>query len=127
MSPLTTEQKGQIAFLKVQIEAARKGAIIAPPTTPARHDLILDYRGKLYRVQVKYADSKSSTSVGAVRVDLRKRKRCYSQEEIDVILVYVPQVDKVCWFTPEAFHNKVGLQPRLHPAKNGQRRGCRLV
>jgi hypothetical protein len=72
---LTTDQKGEIALLKVRIEASRKGAVVALPTIPARYDCILDYQGKLYRVQVKYADSKMSHSQGATRLDLRRRKR----------------------------------------------------
>jgi hypothetical protein len=97
------------------------------PTLPARYDLVLDYGGRLYRAQVKYADSKSPTSQGVIRVDLRRRKRCYTKEEIDVLLVYVPQIDKVCWFGPEFFDNKVGLQLRIAPTLNGQKAGCRMV
>jgi hypothetical protein len=74
MDNLTTDQEGQIAFLRVQIEAARKGARICLPTAPARYDLVLDYQGRLYRAQVKYADGNSQRSQGAVRLDLRRRK-----------------------------------------------------
>jgi hypothetical protein len=121
---MTTEQKGQIAFLKVQMEAARKGAAVLTPTIPRRYDCVLEWHGKFYRCQVKYADCASPNSNGAVRVELRRHKKTYSRDEIDVVLVYVPQIDKVCWFPPEVFHEKVGLQLRLHPAKNNQRRGC---
>src|SRR5438552_488649 len=93
MAPLTTDQKGQLACLKVQEEAHRKGAVVSFPTTPARYDLVLDYRGKLYRAQVKYADGKTSHAQGSVYVDLRRRKRRYTNKEIDVLLVYIAQID----------------------------------
>jgi hypothetical protein len=127
MTLLTTDIKGQIALLKVLMAAANKGATVSLPTTPLRYDLVLDWEGKLYRAQVKYADGKSPHSEGAIRVDLRRRKRQYSQDEVDILLVYVAQVDRVCWFGPEVFHQKAGLHLRTKPAKNGQAKGCLSV
>jgi hypothetical protein len=127
MDTLTTEQKGQIAFLHVQIEAAKKRAVILFPSTPVRYDLGLDYQRRFYRAQVKYADGKTFHSTGAVRLDLRRRGRCYSQDEIDVVLVYVPQIGKVCWLPPEVFHNKPTVFLRLTPAKNKQTKGCLMA
>ncbi len=127
MSAWTSSQKGQLAFLKVQIEAAKKGAVVSVPTVPARYDLVIDYQGKLHRAQVKYADGKAPRSEGAIRLDLRRRKKCYTRDEIDVVLVYVPQIDRICWFAPEVFHEKASLFLRLQPAKNGQQRGCRML
>jgi len=127
MNAHITDLKGQIALLKVQIEAARKGAVVCLPSTPARYDLVLDYQGKLYRAQVKYADGKSQRSQGAVRLDLQRRKKCYTAEEIDVVLVYVPQVDRVCWFNRNVFENRSLLHLRIAPAKNGQTNGCRMI
>ncbi len=127
MGTLSTDANGEIACLKVRIEAIKKGIVVFQPPPYVRCDLLLDYQGKLYRAQVKYADAKSQNSQGAIRLDLRKRKKCYTKDEIDVVLVYIPQIDKICWFPPEVFHNKVGLQLRLLPAKNGQKNGCRMV
>ena len=56
---MTTDQKGVIAFARVLIEAAKKEIPVSVPTLPARYDLVLDYGGRLYRAQIKYADSKS--------------------------------------------------------------------
>jgi hypothetical protein len=66
---MTTEQKGQIALLKVQIEAENKGAEVFLPNKQSRTDMVLAYRGKLYRVQVKYADGKPQNSQGAIPLD----------------------------------------------------------
>jgi hypothetical protein len=122
--PLTTDAKGEIASLRVRIEAFKKGATVSLPSTPARYDLVLDYHGKLYRAQVKYADCKAVRAQGALQLDLRKRKRLYTRDEIDVVLVYVPQIDKICWIPPELFHNRATLMLRLLPTRNGQKKGC---
>ncbi|HJT78626.1 MAG TPA: group I intron-associated PD-(D/E)XK endonuclease [Gemmataceae bacterium] len=124
---LTTDQKGEIAVLKVREEALKKGAVISVPTIPARYDLVLDYQGRFYRAQVKYAEWQSSNCQGAVRVELRRRKQCYTKDEIDILLVYVAPIDRVLWFGPEVFHDKVGLQVRWQPCKNRQKSGCRMA
>jgi hypothetical protein len=127
MDGLTTDHKGQIALWQVVLAAFHKGACVSLPCVPARYDLILDYQGRLYRAQVKYADCKAQNSRGAVRLDLRRRKRCYRRDEVDVLLVYVAQIDRVCWFDPEVFDNKINLQLRMAPTRNGQKHGCLMV
>ncbi|HZT81255.1 MAG TPA: group I intron-associated PD-(D/E)XK endonuclease, partial [Gemmataceae bacterium] len=92
-----------------------------------RYDLVLEWQGRFYRCQVKYADGKTQHSQGAVFLDLRRRKKTYSQEEIDAVLVYLPPIDKVIWLPPALFHEKAALCLRWLPAKNGQRRGCIMV
>jgi PD-(D/E)XK endonuclease len=124
---LTTEQKGQIAFLKVQAQALLKNATVLLPTMPRRYDLVLQWQGRFHRCQVKYADARSMHSQGAAPLDLRKRKKTYSQAEIDAILVYLPQIDKVIWLPPALFHEKTVLYLRWLPAKNNQRRRCIMV
>lgn len=127
MTSLTTEQKGEIAVLKVRLEAHRKGILVLEPTTPARYDLGLDYGDRFYRAQVKYADAKTPNSEGSLRVDLKRRNKCYTRDEIDVLLVYVAQLDKVCWFSADEFHNRTAICLRVKPARNGQQKGCHLV
>jgi hypothetical protein len=127
MEVLATDQKGQIALLKVQLAAAKNGSFVFLPSVPCRCDLVLDYQGRLYRAQVKYADCKAQNARGAVRLDLRRRKRCYTRAEVDVLLVYIPQIDRVCWFGPEIFDETINLQLRMLPTRNGQKRGCLMV
>jgi len=67
-----------------------------------------------------------------VQVNLRKQIRKnknhpYDENEIDVLLVYLPKIDKICWFGPEIFSQKQGVSIRLNPAKNGQVKGCIAV
>jgi hypothetical protein len=128
MDTLTTEQKGQIALAKVLLEAGKKGATAyIPVSMQSRADLLLEWQGKFYRCQVKYANGKTQHSQGAVRLDLRRRKRLYTKEEIDVLLVYIPQTDTVYWFGPEYFHQRNALFLRIAQTRNGQNKGCLLV
>src|SRR5262249_38576397 len=124
---LTTEQKGQIALYKVLLRAQEKGVLTSLPTVQARYDVILDHEGKLYRAQVKYADGKAQNSVGAISLHLQRRKKRYRQDEIDVLLAYLPQIDKICWFGQEIFDDRTSIYLRLTPSKNGQKKGCWMV
>jgi hypothetical protein len=64
---------------------------------------------------------------GSILLHLRRRKRRYTKEEIDVLLVYVPQLDQVCWLPPDEFHNRSSVSFRVKPARNGQRKRCRMI
>ena len=43
---------------------------------------------------------------------------------MDALLVYLPRVDRICFFPREVFCGKSGLNIRLEPARNGQSKGC---
>ena len=123
-------RKAEIAMVKVGLRALQVGAFVSKPIFEgARYDYIIERGGKLYRAQVKYADGKHKKTVGAVQVNLRKqikknKNHPYSDSEIDVLVIYIPKIDKVCWFGPEVFCGKQNLSIRIAPAKNGQVKGC---
>ena len=123
-------RKAEIAMMKVGIRALQLGAFVSKPIFEgARYDYIIERDGKLYRVQVKYADGKNKTADGVVIVNLRKqikknKNHPYNESEVDALVVYMPKIDKVCWFGPEVFSGKQGLSIRIAPAKNGQIKGC---
>ena len=126
-------RKAETAMMKVGIRALQLGASVSKPIFEgARYDYILERDGKLYRVQVKYADGKHNKTVGAVQVNLRKQIRKnknhpYTDSEIDVLVVYIPKIDKICWFGPEVFNGKGALSIRIAPCKNNQTKGCLLA
>jgi hypothetical protein len=112
--------------------AIEKGGVASVPVIEARYDRILDWRGRLYRVQVKYSDRSSSKSENAVAVHLQsfRHRRCtsqgYSRAEVDAVVAFIPQVDALCWFEPEDFEDRTTLTIRLAPPKNGQRKRIRF-
>lgn len=121
--------KGEIAQLKVQLRAAELGYFVSRPTVEGRYDCIVDDGEAWHRAQVKYADHRHPSTENAVNLDLRKQcrnqgsKRSYSKNEIDVLLVYCPETDKVYRFGPEVFHDRNLLTLRFEKAKNRQTKG----
>ena len=131
---MNTHQKGETALLQVQMRAMENGVILSRPTVEGtRYDLVLDTGGKLERVQVKYGNGSSTQSEGASVVNLTrnnngtKKVRKYTAEEVDVLLVYVPAIDKVCRFEPKHFAGKSALSIRHTKAKNGQTKNCLMA
>ena len=125
-------RKAEIAMMKVGIRALQVGAFVSKPIFEgARYDYIIERDGKLYRAQVKYVDGKNKTARSALVLGesaenkSRKTKTIpYNESEIDALVVYVPKIDKICWFGPEVFCGKQSLSIRISPAKNGQIKGC---
>lgn len=129
---LSTAQKAEIAMAKVRLRAAEKGIAVSVPTSDSvRYDLVIDDRGKLLRAQVKYCSRQSSTTTGAVALELTSYHRSgklsfagYTASEVDIILVYIPRTDQVLCFGPQVFAGRKEIQIRLEPTKNGQAKGC---
>jgi PD-(D/E)XK endonuclease len=94
--------KAEIAMMKVWMRALQLGAFVSKPIFEgARYDYL------------------------NLRKQIKKDKNCpYNENEVDALVVYVPKIDKVCWFSPEVFCGKQGLSIRISPAKNGQIKGC---
>jgi len=128
-----THKKGELAQLKVEMRAIEKGIVVCRPTTEARFDLIFVDESGCKRVQVKYADHTDGYAGNGVEIDLRRQcrndgnRKTYSKDEIDVVIAYLPAIDKLVWLDPEDFDNKASITFRLQPSANGQTKGVRLV
>jgi hypothetical protein len=126
--PLTTNVKGQLALTKAELRSLELGFIASKPVFDTRYDLILDDLKNLYRIQVKYANGKPSQSKGSVIVKLSYEDRSknvytYQRGEVDGLVVYLPKIDKLCFFKPELFIGKRNLCIRLKKPKNNQKKG----
>lgn len=109
------------------MRALELGYVPSIPIMDCRYDLVLDDGKKLWRVQVKYGDMQLANSVGAIGVRLsyetrgRRRVYTYSQQEVDSLVVYIPKIDRVCWFPCDTFIGKHELVIRLNPPLNSQK------
>ena len=56
---LTSGAKGALACLAFDRRAIEKGAVVSVPMLEARYDRVLDWNGRLYRVQIRVCDSGS--------------------------------------------------------------------
>ncbi len=121
------EWKGHLASIKFDLRAAEKGIVVSVPQIPCRYDRVMDIEGKLLRVQVKYAGQKVSHSTGVTCSKIQQpRDRCgtmrsYGDDEVDAIVLYIPQIDKLCLFGPEDFVGKTVLTVRYEKSKNNQK------
>jgi hypothetical protein len=124
---MKTSTKGDLAVLKVLERCLEKGVTASKPISECcRYDLVLD-DGELWRTQVKYADSNSGHSTGCTTVRLVSSShlgsRTYSEDEIDVVIAYLPKTKKVYWLPSDVWRGKSVVTLRHEPSKNNQRKG----
>jgi len=124
-----TSIKGEIACCVFDKRALELGYVVSKPSVDCDYDRIIDVDGKLIRVQIKYSDHAPSCGTGAVVVDTsrtgndRKRNTPYSVDDIDAVVAYIPQVDKLCWFDAGMWQGRRRLSLRIVPPKNNQTKG----
>lgn len=119
--------KGELAELEVQKRSVELGYTVSKPTIPARYDLIIDDGVKLQRAQIKYCDATDlRRPTGHVKLGLVKThkntKLRYTSDEIDVVLAYLPSVDKIIKLEADMFHNKQVVYIRTEKPKNNQKK-----
>ena len=126
--------KSETAMIKVQERALEKGIVCCKPLAEGtRYDLILDDgSGKLLKAQVKYCDRRTSNTDTAVGVSLKSSAgqgagRSYTANEIDVLLVYVKAIEKVCCIPVGLIDGKSSVALRLEAPKNGQHSGVKMA
>lgn len=115
---------GEMTELKCQLFCLEKGFIVSKPIVDnARYDMILDYNGKIYKIQIKTSRWMSDEHEGFLF-------NCKSQHSISTgnkIMKYTP--NEIDFFMTE-FENKFYLIPcdkprseiklRFKPTKNNQ-------
>lgn len=127
------QAKAEIAMIKVQGRALEKGIVCCKPLVEGtRYDLILDDGDKLLRAQVKYCDRKASYSSDSISISLKSSRgqganRTYTAAEIDVLLVYVKEVDRICYVPVGEIVDKASLCLRLKPTENNQKVGVKMA
>lgn len=119
-----TKKKGNIAQQKVILKAIEKDWVVSKPIDECRYDLILDDGAKIYRTQVKYCNRHTSHVEGSVFITCNNGPRCpkFYGHEIDLMLVYLPEIDKIVKLNPSDFVGKATITIRLYPTKNGQKK-----
>lgn len=118
---MNTNTKGQIAQSKAELRAVTLGYMPSKPLFDARYDLILDdLNGNLIRTQIKYVGSLKDGSVAVVSLDYANRKgevKKYLSSEVDALVVYIHEIDELCFFPKDVFVGKLKLHIRLKEPK----------
>ena len=127
MVVLSTNQKGLLAEAAVIFECAKLGVGIARPLDDERYDLILDLRPQLLRIQCKWAVRRGDVVAITVRTNRRGPSGYvhtrYTPDEIDAIAAYCAETKTCFLLPPEMSVYRAGVQLRLAPPLNNQRRG----
>lgn len=131
---MDSNTKGDISMVCVIAELTKRGISVSIPMTDnKRYDLIMDYNGALYRMQVKTINYKHDDGLlifKTVSSNTTKNKgyydRRYKFDEIEGFLAYCIELDKVylAWVS-EAPRGKFYL--RCHETKNNQKRKIRYT
>jgi hypothetical protein len=125
---MTTDQKGAIAELAISLAAVRLGVdVYRPVAEGGRYDLIFEIKGRLWRVQCKWAPRHGEVVVmrcySARRGPRGLVKRIYAPGEIDAFAAYCPDIDR-CYFLPYSlFESRTQIALRLGPTQNNQALG----
>lgn len=120
---VTSNWKGQLAVSKAEIRAFELGHIPCRPLYDTRYDLVIDDSKSLKRVQIKYANGQNKNMPGVVIVkleyeDRQKKAHTYQSSEVDTLVVYIPKIDRLCYFPNRIFLGKRRLSVRLEKPKN---------
>jgi len=124
---MTTDQKGAIAELAIQLAGAKLGIeVYLPVAEGGRFDMILAPGNELIRVQCKWASRRGEVLV----VSCQSARRCaqgfirrrYTAEEVDAIAAYNLELDR-CFLIPIALvEHRPSITLRLSPCRNNQQR-----
>jgi hypothetical protein len=125
---MTTDQKGAIAELAIQLAATKLGIdVYRPVAEGGRYDMIFDLDGGPVRVQCKWASRYGDVLIARCSRCRRNRdglvRRLYRREEIDAFALYCLELDR-SFFVP--ISHAEGMQEirlRLSPTRNNQSRG----
>jgi len=125
-----TTMAGEVACAKFDCRALEKYAIVSRPNLECSYDRIVDWNKKLWRVQVKYSGRDDGDKVFA---DITKTNRSrehrvsYSENEIDVIIVYSNATDKLYWLPKDVWKGKTSVTLRHAATKNGQQKSILMA
>ena len=124
---MTTDQKGAIAELAIQLAATKLGLEVYKPVAEGgRYDMIFDLEWRLLRVQCKWSNRRG----GVLVVSCQSARRCaegfvrrtYTAKEVDAIAAYSLELDR-CFLIPIArVEGRPAIALRLSPCLNNQRR-----
>jgi prevent-host-death family protein len=127
MRDWSTNQKGTVAELAVQMAAARlEIGVYKPLDEHSRADLLFEIGSDLYRVQVKWGGL--TTNHDVIKVNLSGSRYSpqgyvysrYSEHEVDLFAVYCGELDR-CFLLPiELCANRRAIFLRLTPPRNNQ-------
>ena len=130
---MNSHAKGVLGEERVIIAATERGYIVSRPILDARYDLLLDNGEEIYRVQAKYVSTAPTDTQGSFEVPLSAQcrnndyERSYGEAEIDAVIVFLSEIEVMCWLPIDIVAERNTINLRYKPARNGQRHGINSV
>jgi len=118
---LSSRARGQIAQLKIELEANSKGYIISRPSVDCYYDILIDTVKSLVRAQIKFCNRKTSGNKQnlELRLDNHGTKRIfYTKTMVDWILVFLPLKNVILKFEKNKFHRRKTITINLTREKS---------
>lgn len=123
---LNSKQKGNLTELQCLTACSELGLTVSIPYGDcAKYDFVLDFNGKLYKIQCKTSSLKDngvykfatrSTQVGTTSTNVRT----YTKDDIDFFATYI---EGKCYLVPVEQASGKEKTLRFVPPKNGQKEG----
>ena len=131
--PALNKQKGNIGEAKCLAKMVELGVPVAIPFGDnERYDLIIEYQGKLQKIQVKYSTQQDSPgsvvfkTASSTNHTTNKHYDTY-QNDVDGFLLYNGINDEVYYLPIEIIGNRKTITIRMEPCKNGQTKNCLMA
>ena len=124
------KQKGNIGEAKCLAKMVELGIPVAIPFGDnERYDLIIEDKGQLKKIQVKYSSQQDSPGSvifkTASSTNHTTNKHCDTYEnDVDGFLLYNGITDEVYYLPIETIGAKKTITIRIEPSKNGQTKNC---
>ncbi len=119
-----SKQKGNLGFSATLKEMHKLGCnVFSEIGDYSKIDMIVEYKSKLIKIQVKYATEKNGVATLALRKSGPNGYRyTYKTSDVDVFSVYLPDQDKVIFIPAKlACENKNAFTIRYKESKNLQK------
>ena len=130
-----TGTKGDIGVSAVTFDLLRRGYdVLIPLSSASPYDLVATNGRRFWKIQVKYV---AEDRIGRAQVKLqrggapangnreRRKFRKFTSGEIDVVALYCPDWNAVCYFRFSESRSVISV--RNVPARRGRKRDVRLA
>ena len=122
-----TKAIGDLAELKVACDLTEKGYVVSKPIGDnAPYDMIVDFDGKLKRVQVKARSERNHSVAVELRSCMRNYTHQYDESEWDILAVYNIDGGQIAYLDWVGIGDNTTVKFRTQLPKNNQKVGVRL-
>ena len=128
--PALNKIKGNIGEAKCLAKMVELGIPVAIPFGDnERYDLIIEDKGQLKKIQVKYSSQQESPgsvvfkTASSTNHTTNKHYDTY-ENDVDGFLLYNSITDEIYYLPIDVVGSKKTITVRMEPAKNGQTKNC---